>query len=506
MRKKADESVQLFSFVDDVPKDGRGSLIPSVPKGRRQQPRFTPDMAAATVVTKTSGGVVITRFLLVAVVMLAFVATGVVGYGMADTPQLAAAPTISLVDPYTKEATALQYGPQVALTKKTFFTETRDAFVESGFTFVEVDMTQRQLRYFENGVLYHSAQLTAVGESGSWWETPSGLYKVEDKSEAEFSNIGQVYLPWQLSFEGNFVIHGWPTYPDGSAVPAGLAVGGIRVSDESAEALYNSVGVGTPVLVHAAPKAVNEFVYQLEVPDINAQYLVADIETGTVLAASTLDKRAPIASVTKLMTAVVAAEELNLDGRIQVTTPTFVQSLIPRLSERSSVSMYSLLQLLLVESSNEAAETIAGELGRTEFIEAMNAKARQLGMLDTSFADPSGLSSENVSTLGDLYTLTKYIRENRQFIFDITARKELNNAQVGGDFGGLVNFNEIDKLDNFVGGKIGETIAAKQTSISLHRVDFQSEERVIAVILLGSEQRSADIRSLLSFIQNRYDN
>ena len=62
--------------------------------------------------------------------------------------------------------------------------------------------------------------------------------------------------------------------------------------------------------------------------------------------------------------------------------------------------MYSLLQLLLLESSNEAAEVIAGEVGREEFIKAMNAKAVQLGMLNTTFTDPSGLDDGNVSTLG----------------------------------------------------------------------------------------------------------
>lgn len=501
MGKKSDSSVQLFSFVDDVPRDGRGSLIPGKPKQHSKPPRFSP---AVPKQSRGKRGSKVTGFLTATVSLLAFAAIGLLSFGFIDTQQLAAAPTISLVDPYTSQATDLDYGPQVALTKKTFFTDTRDAFVESGFSFVEVDLTKRQLRYFDDGVLFHSAAITAVGETGSWWETPSGLYKVEEKHEREFSNIGQVYLPWQLNFEGNFVIHGWPTYPDEAPVPAGMAVGGIRVSDESAEALYHAVDEGTPVLVHAAPKAVDTFVYELEVPDINAQYLIADIENGTVLAASDMSERAPIASVTKLMTAVVASEELDLDGRVQVTDPTFVTSLIPRLSERSSVSMYSLLQLLLVESSNEAAETIAGEMGRAEFMEAMNAKARQLGMLNTTFADPSGLSSENVSTLGDLYTLTKYIRENRQFIFDITARNEIGSARTGGDFGGLMNFNSIDGLNNFVGGKIGETMAAGQTSVSLHEIEFKGETRTLAVILLGSEQRSADIKSLLAFIENRY--
>jgi len=145
--------------------------------------------------------------------------------------------------------------------------------------------------------------------------------------------------------------------------------------------------------------------------------------------------------------------------------------------------MYSLIQLLLVESSNEAAETIAGELGREQFIEAMNAKARQLGMMDTSFADPSGLSAENVSSVADLYILTKYIYNDKKFIFDITANETLSTVYVGGEFDGLINFNEVEDMENFVGGKVGETNAAGQTSVSLHKLKFQGVERTLAIIL-----------------------
>ncbi len=166
--------------------------------------------------------------------------------------------------------------------------------------------------------------------------------------------------------------------------------------------------------------------------------------------------------------------------------------------------MYSLLQLLLVESSNEAAETIAGEIGREEFIEAMNAKARQLGMMQTHFADPSGLSAENVSTIGDLYKLTTYIHQNRSFIFEITANKKLSSAYVGGEFDGLINFNEIEDMDSFVGGKVGETLAAGQTSISLHNLTIQGKERTLVVILLGSSDRTGDVETLISYVQNRF--
>jgi len=167
--------------------------------------------------------------------------------------------------------------------------------------------------------------------------------------------------------------------------------------------------------------------------------------------------------------------------------------------------MYSLMQLLLVESSNEAAETIAGELGRDDFIKVMNAKARQLGLMDTTFADPSGLSSDNISSIKDLFELTKYIYENKKFIFNITTGKKIASLYVGDEFGSLINFNEVEEMENFLGGKVGETEAAGQTSISLHRINVKGEERIIAVILLGSSDKAEDVKSLLTHAQSNFN-
>jgi D-alanyl-D-alanine endopeptidase (penicillin-binding protein 7) len=206
------------------------------------------------------------------------------------------------------------------------------------------------------------------------------------------------------------------------------------------------------------------------------------------------------------MTAVVSAEKINLDARVRVASPTFVTSLIPRLRESSTVSMYSLLQLLLVESSNEAAETIAGELGRQEFIDSMNTKARQLGMLNTNFADPSGLSASNTSTVEDLYKLTKYINDDRSFIFNLTADRATDNVYVGGEFSDLTNFNEVEDMDNFIGGKVGETLAAGQTSVSLHAINVAGKEREVAIIILGSESRNEDVEKLISHVESQFNN
>jgi lipoprotein-anchoring transpeptidase ErfK/SrfK len=497
MSDKSDNSVKLFSYEEDVPKNGKGMLIPG-----KKTHFFTPKNIKTDHRDWKKIAVRSTGFSLAAI---AFIVVGVSGYGIAAQSSQVATPVVTIVDPTTQVISELQYGAQSALSKQNLFTETRDAFIDEGLTFIEVDLTKKNLRYFEKGVLLKSAEVFGVGAVGSWWDTPSGLYTVEAKDKRLFTTTGQAYLPHALTFQSNFVIHGWPVYPDGERSGNDFGGGGIKISDDDAKALFEEVSVDVPVLVYKSAERPDTFVYEPQIPDIaTKEYFIADISNGTILAASDLDYQVPIASLTKLMTAVVASEEINLDSRIWVTAPNFVQSMIPRLADQASVSMYSLLQVLLLESSNEAAEVIAGEVGREEFILAMNAKARQLGMLDSEFTDPSGLDNGNVSTLADLYTLTKYIHENKRFIFEITSNEVVPSSYIGDEFAGLVNFNEIDDMETFVGGKIGETLAAGQTSISLHRVRFSGQDRILVVILLGAENRREEIESLIEYAKDRF--
>jgi len=492
----SDNPVQLFSYDDDQPKDGRGMLIPPRIRSRAKSP-----IPQAGEAKKYSG----TRLAATVLGATAFALVMVSGYGFVAQSTQVATPVVTIIDPYTQSSAILEFGAQKTLSKRTFFTETRDAFIDQELTFIEADISRNQLRYFRRGVLLLSTEIVSVGEKGSWWDAPSGLYQVEKTQERTFSNLSQAFLPKVITFQSNFAIHGHPVYPGAEKVGDDFVGGGIRIDDAAAEKFFAVAKEGVPVLVHKAEAAAPEFIYEPRVPDFGTtQYFIADIDNGTILASSDLEEVAPIASLTKLMTAVVASEKIDLDGRIWVTSPNFVTSLIPRLREQSSVSTYSLLQLLLVESSNEAAEVLAGEYGREEFMTAMNTKARQIGMLDSYFADPSGLSAENVSSVGDLYRLTKYIHEKKQFILEITADNAVPTSYVGGEFEGLVNFNQIEGIDSFVGGKVGETIAAGQTSVSLHTATFNGEERVLVIILLGSEQRTEDILTLIEYVENRF--
>lgn len=489
------------SYEEDIARVERGVLIPK----KRTVEASVPVPPSAPVVLVEVWQRVRPIVLVTIPLFLFLVFGGLTGYSMLTAQSSVAAPIVVIENPDTKELAPLNYGIKLELSQPDFFQETHAAFVDNQLSFVEVDLTAMKIAYFLNGEEVFQAPILAKGKEGSWWETPAGLYEISYKAENHFSSFGQVYQPYSMAFQGNFFIHGWPHYPDGTPVASSFSGGCVRLSNEDAATLYTLTDPGTPILVHEAAFEGDDFLYETKVPELTApHYLIADINNNTVLAASDVNGTAPIASITKLMTALIAAEYINLDKDVWKTQETFVQSLIPRLSGRSRVSMYSLLQLLLVESSNEAAEMIAAQLGRERFIALMNEKAKSLGLTDTVFTDPSGLHEGNISSLKDLLRLVQYIHHNRSFIIELTANQNLPTAYKSGEFGELMNFNEIKEIDNFIGGKVGETNAAGQTSVSLHKMSFNGEERIIAIIILGSESRSEDVVKLIGFVERRF--
>jgi D-alanyl-D-alanine endopeptidase (penicillin-binding protein 7) len=144
--------------------------------------------------------------------------------------------------------------------------------------------------------------------------------------------------------------------------------------------------------------------------------LVVDQDTDEVLFEKNAHAVLPIASITKLMTALVTVEaELPLEEELKVTPDELVRARI-RSNLRPGLEMTrgTALHLALMSSENRAAQL----LGRTypggldNFVQAMNAKARMLGMSDSHFVDPTGLSPENRSSPNDLVRLVKAAYEH----------------------------------------------------------------------------------------------
>lgn len=403
------------------------------------------------------------------------------------------------------ERTKLLPGETLSLSNVAFYESTKQDFIDKKSDLVEADLSGMLLRVYKAGEQVLEVPIMTKGREGSWWETPAGLYSISTKEESHFSSFGQVYQPWSMAFQGNFFIHGWPYYPGGEAVPQGYSGGCIRLSTEDAKKVYDLVAVDTPVLVFEKDFIADAFTYSGFNTSISSDnYLAADLSNNFVFYAKNSTTVLPIASITKLMTALVATEYLNLDTVTKVPKEALIYTSVPRLSVGREISIYQLLFPLLTESSNEAAETIARQYDREQFIAKMNEKAKSIGMTHTLFTDPSGVAATNASTPEDLFMLAKYIYNNRSFVFNITSGKLTGSAYGASTFTDLNNFNDLHEHKLFFGGKVGQTLAAGNTSISVFNVPIGTTTRPIAIVVLNADNTEQDLQVLLDSIIKKF--
>ncbi len=226
-------------------------------------------------------------------------------------------------------------------------------------------------------------------------------------------------------------------------------------------------------------------------------YLVGDLNTGEVILAKNQDQKFPIASISKLMTALVASEIEKKDETTLVSKKaldTYGTNGNFRLGEKIKTS--DLLYPLLLESSNDAAEVLAEHFERNVFVQKMNQQAQNLEMSNTSYADPSGLSKDNQSTVSDIFKLTGYLNQQKQDLIKITSLRSYSNK-----IHAWSNINKYIQKDGYIGGKTGYTDAAKQTIVSLFSLPLsKSGDRPIAITLLQSPDRDKDVDNILKYL------
>ena len=149
----------------------------------------------------------------------------------------------------------------------------------------------------------------------------------------------------------------------------------------------------------------------------SAAALVLDATHSSVLYSRQADVAMPIASITKLMTALVVADaSLPLDEEIEITgeDKSLHKGAYSRLTVGTRLSRGDLIHLALMSSENRAAHALGRSYpgGVPHFVQAMNAKAHDLGMTNSHFVDPTGLSSDNIASPEDLSKLVLAASEN----------------------------------------------------------------------------------------------
>lgn len=247
-------------------------------------------------------------------------------------------------------------------------------------------------------------------------------------------------------------------------------------------------------------------------PNISAEsYLIADIDSGQLIKQKNRGEQYSIASLTKLMTALVSLETLDQQETSLVSyraVNTYGKQ--GGLYSGQKILVGDLIYPLLLESSNDAAEVLAEHSGWKFFVANMNGKSKSIGLNNTSFVDPSGLSPQNVSTADDLFKMTQYLNRNKQEVLEITRLKNYKSDEIF-----WYNMSDFRNDENYLGGKNGYIDESLHTLIAIFALPLAGDPvedgikeksknseiyKRIAIILLKSDNAEKDTRQIIYWL------
>ena len=238
-----------------------------------------------------------------------------------------------------------------------------------------------------------------------------------------------------------------------------------------------------------------------DLPIISAKSaLVYDLTTEKALFSKNPNDKLPMASLTKIMTAIIAIESPKKDNKYLVTEGDLVGENSMGLTNNEILSLEELLYGLILPSGNDAAETLANNYSgkRRKFIQAMNDKAKSLGLSSTHFANPSGLEGDGdqFTTVYDLLVITKYAMKFPLF------QKIVETVEHGIPYTELHKefylYNETNLLTSYQGVKGVKTGFTEEAGFCLVTyLDYEGHE--IIGIILGSENRREEMKELLDY-------
>lgn len=228
-------------------------------------------------------------------------------------------------------------------------------------------------------------------------------------------------------------------------------------------------------------------------------YIAVNLADNKVLLQKNPDQPFPVASITKLMSVVIALEKIPPEREITLT-PEMLKPLgqSPVLYPGLNISAQNLIKASLVQSVNDASESLSYFLGKSNFIALMNQKAKELGMTNSIFYDAHGLNPLNRSTASDLVKLLNYIYQNHPEILEITKDNDFWLPDASGHTFKFRNINNFYPLPYFLGGKTGFLLETKQTLAAV----FEVKEKPVAIVVLYSNNRQSDIFAILRILSN----
>jgi len=243
---------------------------------------------------------------------------------------------------------------------------------------------------------------------------------------------------------------------------------------------------------------------EVEKPEISAKSaLVYDLTINKILFEKNPIEKLSMASLTKIMTAIITLENYKPDDRLKVRKEDLVGENSMGLSKGEVLTLSDLLYGLILPSGNDAAEVLASNYpgGRLEFIKAMNNKAKTLGVFNTNFTNPTGLEGDGLqyTTVYDLLVITKYAMRFELFRKVVsTVSYTISWSKNHKEFNLINETNLLTSYPGVKGVKTGYTEEARLCLVTY----LEYEEHKIIGIILGSERRREEMKELLDYSLN----
>jgi len=278
---------------------------------------------------------------------------------------------------------------------------------------------------------------------------------------------------------------------------------GVNIEPSSTNSIVPKYAAGpiAPVQYMAGPTLIPNAV-KLDTPASSA--ILHDVDSGVMLYQKSANERRPVASIAKLMTALVIMDNHSPDEIVKIGE-------IPRLeldaqkigiTEGEEFKLEDLLKALLIYSANDVANALAiYDSGSIEkFASKMNLKSEEWGLENSNFVNPSGLdSTDQYSSAGDILTLSELLINNKIFS-DIVATEYTNINNLSGKDYSLTTTNKLLGKNGVIGLKTGFTLIAGECLVALTQRDGH---RVVSVVL-DSPNRFQESKNMVDWAFNNY--
>ncbi len=240
--------------------------------------------------------------------------------------------------------------------------------------------------------------------------------------------------------------------------------------------------------------------------NINAESFIStrvDSSQQVVLIGKNQQKQLLIASLTKLMTAMVSLDNYDFSQNITISKEAVAQGGFFKAGEVFPVK--TLLYAALIGSDNSAAYALSELMGKDKFFNLMNIKAKELGLLNTYYSNSVGFGLENHSTAEDLVKLTKQILEKYSLIFQITLIPEFNVYDLNGKFhhkvlttNQLLTDPSLNWRSAIIGGKTGNNEEAGECLILV--LKYPDSKNYLISVILNSKDRFGEMKNLIDWV------